>query len=67
MSDVMTEINFDELLVISETREAMARQAELMGDSATAKEHRLMAALASEVLEYREIYGALPERGFLTR
>lgn len=61
------ELTFDELLEIANSREACAKQTQEGGRLADAKEYALTAALAREVIEYREIYGALSERGFLTR
>lgn len=58
---------FDELEQIAKDREDWAKEADDKDLHGSAKEWRLTAALAHEVMEYREIYGALAERGFLTR
>ena len=60
-------MTFDELDKIATEREAWAKEARDKDLHGSAKEMELTAALAREVLEYREIYGALKERGFLTR
>jgi len=46
----------------------LAKQYREWSDNAPSNdEYRLIADLADEVIEYREIYGALKEKGFLTR
>lgn len=59
-------MTFDELLQIAESREACARQAKEGGRLADAKEYALTASLANEVIQYRERYGAIADKGFLT-
>lgn len=51
-------MTFDELKKIAEDREEWATQAADKDLHGTAKEWRLTAALAREVMEYRERYGA---------
>lgn len=57
-------MTLDELIKIADEREAWAK-AEPTGPRPA--EWMLTAELAREVIEYRETYGALSERGFLTR
>lgn len=63
----MQYLTFDELTQIVKDREAWAKEAEDKDLHGSAKEWRLTASLASEVMEYRELYGSLADRGFLTR
>lgn len=60
----MSQLTFDELQALVSGNEA---RAEAEPNDPRVEEWTLIAELASELIEYREIYGALKERGFLTR
>jgi hypothetical protein len=60
-------MTFDELKQIADDRRQWAKEAREKDLHGSAKEWELTASLAEELLEYRELYGALAERGFLAR
>lgn len=59
-------MTFDELNKIATEREAWAKVARDKDLHGSAKEMELTAALAREVIEFRERYGAIADKGFLT-
>lgn len=60
-------MTFQRLTEFAENQRAMAKAFRDKGAVAAADACDEVAEIAEELLEYREIYGALSERGFLTR